>query len=73
MENGTYLLQMEQHSGNLYFSLEALGYFFRDLRVGYTNCSLQFLRLDALWLSVYYVSLRLGLVPPLVGNSNMVF
>ena len=32
---------MEQHSGNLCFSLEALGYFFQTLRVGYANCSLQ--------------------------------
>ena len=71
--NGSYLLQMEQHSGNLYFSLEALGYFSQNLRVGYTNCSLQCMRLDALLLSGYYVSLRLGLVPPLAGNSNVVF
>ena len=40
--NGSYVLQMEQHSGNLCFSLEALGYFFQTLRrVGYTNRSLQ--------------------------------
>ena len=71
--NGSYLLQMEQHSGNLYFSLEALGYFSQNLRIGYSKCCLQFLRLDALLLSGYYVSVRLGLVPPLAGNSNVVF
>ena len=30
------LLQMEQHNGNMYFSLEGLVYFSQNLRVEYT-------------------------------------
>ncbi len=39
-ENAGYLLRREQHSGSLYFSLEALGYLSQNMTVQYMVFSL---------------------------------